>query len=121
MHGIIICVLYFTHVALAAAVSAQSGTHQKTNSSSAVQFYGEIQLPHELVRGRDGRDGLTGRDGLPGPPGAPGRDGLDGTKGQKGDKGERGDAGVVGPQGPPGPASGGATYIRWGKTQCPNI
>ena len=90
----------------------------ETNSSSAVRFYGEIQLTRELLKGRDGRDGVTGRDGLPGPPGAPGRDG---TNGQKGDKGERGDPGVVGPPGPPGPVSGGATYIRWGRTQCPNI
>ena len=64
---------------------------------------------------------MAGRDGLPGPPGAPGRDGLDGTNGQKGDKGERGDPGVVGPPGPPGPVSGGATYIRWGRTSCPSI
>ena len=27
----------------------------------------------------------------------------------------------MGPPGPPGPVSGGATYIRWGRTQCPNI
>ena len=33
----------------------------ETNSSSAVQFYGEIQLTHELLKGRDGRDGATGR------------------------------------------------------------
>ena len=76
----------------------------------------------ELLKGRDGRDGVTGRDGLPGPPGTPGQDGLDGTNGQKGDKGERGDTiGIVGPPGPPGPVSGGAIYVRWGKTQCPNI
>ena len=64
---------------------------------------------------------MTGGDGLPGPPGAPGRDGLDGTSGQKGNRGERGDPGVVGPPGPPGPVSGGAIYIRWGRTQCPSI
>ena len=76
----------------------------------------------ELLKGRDGRDGVTGRDGLPGPPGTPGRDGLDGSNGQKGDKGERGDTiGIVGPPGPPGSVSGGATYIRWGRTRCPNI
>ena len=38
--------------------------------------------------------------------------------GQKRDKRERGNPGVVGP---PGPVSGGVTYIRKGKTQCPNI
>ena len=56
----------------------------------------------ELLRGRDGRDG---RDGEPGPKGSPG-----GT-------GEKGD---TGPQGPQGPSSGGVTYIRWGRTTCPN-
>ena len=75
----------------------------------------------ELLKGRDGRDGVTGRDGLPGPPGAPGRDGLDGTNGQKGDKGEKGDPGVMGPPGTHSPISGGAIYIRWGRTQCRNI
>ena len=86
-----------------------------------IRILEDIQLTRELLKGRDGRDGVTGRDGLPGPPGAPGQDGLDGTNGQKGDKGERGDPGVVGPPGPPGPVSGGATYIRWGRTSCPSI
>ena len=62
----------------------------------------------EILRGRDGRDG---RDGEPGPRGLPGRDGNTGPKGEKGDMGE---------QGPPGPSSGGVTYIRWGRTTCPN-
>ena len=53
----------------------------------------------EILRGRDGRDG---RDGEPGP------------------RGERGPAGPTGAQGPPGPRSGGATYIRWGRTTCPD-
>ena len=56
----------------------------------------------ELLQGRDGRDG---RDGLAGPKGPPG---------MKGEKGEIGD------QGAPGPTSGGVTYIRWGRTTCPN-
>ncbi|CAI8045262.1 Short-chain collagen C4 (Fragment) [Geodia barretti] len=56
----------------------------------------------ELLRGRDGRDG---RDGEPGPKGSPG------ATAEKGD---------TGPQGPPGPSSGGVTYIRWGRTTCPN-
>ena len=29
--------------------------------------------------------------------------------------------GEPGAQGPPGPRSGGATYIRWGRTTCPNV
>ena len=35
----------------------------------------------------------------------------------------RGDAGVMGPKGfpgPPGPRSGGVTYVRWGRTTCPD-
>ena len=56
----------------------------------------------ELLRGRDGRDG---RDGEPGPRGAPGA---------------RGERGATGLQGPPGPSTGGVTYIRWGRTTCPN-
>ncbi|CAI8045264.1 hypothetical protein GBAR_LOCUS25052, partial [Geodia barretti] len=56
----------------------------------------------ELLRGRDGRDG---RDGEPGP------------IGMKGDQGDKGDPGL---QGLPGPASGGAVYVRWGRTTCPN-
>ena len=62
----------------------------------------------EILRGRDGRDG---RDGEPGPRGLPGRDGKNG---------EIGPAGPTGAQGPPGPRSGGATYIRWGRTTCPD-
>ena len=34
-----------------------------------------------------------------------------GPKGEKGDMGE---------QGPPGSSSGGVTYVRWGRTTCPN-
>ena len=61
-----------------------------------------------ILRGRDGRDG---RDGEPGPRGPPGWDGI---------KGERGETGAPGPQGPPGPSSGGVTYVRWGRTTCPD-
>ena len=62
----------------------------------------------EVLRGRDGRDG---RDGEPGPPGFPGREGKIGGRGEKGE---------TGAQGPPGPRSGGVTYIRWGRTICPD-
>ena len=54
----------------------------------------------ELLRGRDG---LPGRDGAPGPPGTPGENGPQGKEGL------------------PGPTSGGATYIRWGKSSCPEV
>ena len=76
----------------------------------------------ELLRGRDGRDG---RDGLPG------ADGPQGDKGERGDpggpQGPRGLTGATGaqgpkgPAGPPGPRSGGVTYVRWGKSSCPNV
>ena len=62
----------------------------------------------EILQGRDGRDG---RDREPGPRGLPGRDGKVGLQGEKGDMGE---------QGPPGPSSGGVTYVRRGRTACPN-
>ena len=60
----------------------------------------------EVLRGRDGRDGL------PGPTGPAGKDGKNG---------KRGETGPMGPSGPPGPSSGGVTYIRWGKTECPSV
>ena len=66
----------------------------------------------QILRGRDGRDGLQGT------PGAPGKDGRDGRDGEKGDPGVQGPRGE---QGPPGPASGGVTYIRWGKRSCPSV
>ena len=50
----------------------RSGTHQLTNNNSLIRILEDIQLTHELLKGRDGRDGVTGRDGLPGPPGTPG-------------------------------------------------
>ena len=61
--------------------------------------------------GLSGRDGRDGRDGVPGPQGVAGRDGKTGPQGLKGD---------TGPQGPPGPRSGGVTYVRWGRTTCPD-
>ena len=46
-----------------------------------------------------------------------------GPQGGTGSKGDRGDTGLTGPQGErglPGPASGGAVYVRWGRTVCPS-
>ena len=61
---------------------------------------GKLVQPYiEILRGRDGRDG---RDGVQGP------------------RGVMGPAGPTGAQGPPGPRSGGVTYIRWGRTTCPD-
>ena len=48
--------------------SAPAGLHQLTNNSRWIQIIEDIELTHELLKGRDGRDGVTGRDGLPGPP-----------------------------------------------------
>ena len=58
------------------------------------------------LRGRDCRDGV------PGPRGIPGHDGKTGQKGEIGMKGE---------QGPTGPMTGGVTYVRWGRTTCPDV
>ena len=55
----------------------------------------------DRLRGRPGRDGLPGRDGAPG------------------DQGLRGEKGEPGAQGSPGPVTAGVTYIRWGRTTCP--
>ena len=51
--------------------------------------------------------------------GQPGRDGLPGRDGKKGDQGPRGEKGEPGARGPPGPVTAGVTYIRWGRTTCP--
>ena len=59
----------------------------------------------DLLQGRDGRDGLPGRDGEDGEPG---------------EQGEQGPPGPQGDEGPPGPRSAGVTYIRWGKSSCPD-
>ena len=69
---------------------------------------------YAVLRGRDGRDG---RDA------PPGEDGIDGVKGDPGKQGETGPPGEKGPPGPPGTleiVSGGAVYVRWGRTQCPS-
>ena len=78
---------------------------QKRNSNENST---DATLPF-IIQGRDGQDG---RDGEPGPRGPAGNNGVNGTKGE---------IGAPGPQGPPGPRSGGATYVRWGRTICPNI
>ena len=80
-------------------MTANEGRHTASGDNNEVPHY--IQL----LQGRDGRDGV------PGPRGIAGRDGKTGTKGMKGDTGS---------QGPPGPRSGGVTYVRWGRTTCPD-
>ena len=60
-----------------------------------------------------GRDGVQGRDGRQGRDGPQGRDGTP--------VGPRGEHGPIGVQGPHGPSGGGATYIRWGNSSCPEV
>ena len=80
--------------------------------------------------GNPGANGLQGPQGVRGPKGDAG---LSGSQGQKGDPGDVGPRGLQGPQGSsggtgppgpvgsPGPRSGGATYIRYGKSICPSV
>ena len=97
--------LYFAFTCL--SVSAQ------TNSS----------CPHlELLQGRDGRDGRDGMPGSSGPQGPQGERGdPGGPQGPRGLTGQTGPSGPTGDTGPPGPKSGGVTYIRWGKSSCPDV
>ena len=83
--------------------------------------------------GPGGEKGDRGELGLPGPQGEVGRPGqgdkgqrgppgISGPQGAVGEKGDRGDPGLPGPQGPQGaqgPPTGGAVYVRWGRTSCP--
>ena len=88
-----------------------------------------------LFRGPPGLSGPEGPTGPQGPPGSPGLTGPTGPQGAVGRNGSPGDPGVPalvgvpgrdgaeglqGVQGPPGPKSGGVTYVRWGRTTCPN-
>ena len=78
--------------------------------------------------GRDGKDGEIGDQGDPGPQGPPGpagemgQDGASGPHGLTGQTGPPGEHGLAGPPGPPGltTSTGGAVYIRWGRTTCPS-
>ena len=77
----------------------------------------------ELLRGRDGRDGREGSKGEKGDIGVIGLPGPQGERGGMGEKGVRGDPGLRGRQGEQGVQGlpvGGAVYVRWGRTICPN-
>ena len=89
-------VAYLIAVSLSVKEVSKRETEENTDNNEGFPPY------IELLRGRDGRDG---RDEEPGP------------RGPAGATGERGTTGL---QGPPGPSSGGVTYIRWGRTTCPN-
>ena len=89
---------------------SQSQPHEKDPP------YIEVLVGRDGHDGQPGRDGRDGRDGEPGPRGLQGRDGKNGLNGERGEKGEKGG---MGEPGPPGPSSG-VTYVRWGRTTCPN-
>ena len=75
--------------------------------------------------GPEGPTGPPGPQGSQGPPGSPGTDGDRGPPGSSGTDGDRGPPGSPGQRGltgPPGPttSTGGAVYVRWGRTTCPS-
>ena len=84
--------------------------------------HGDTGLPGP--QGPWGAKGEKGEPGLPGPQGPPGLDGVGGPQGPAGPTGPQGPAGRPGPPGDPGPTeygSGGVTYVRWGKSSCPDV
>ena len=72
--------------------------------------------------GPEGPTGPPGPQGSQGPPGTPGTDGDRGPPGPQGSQGPPGSPGQRGLTGPPGPttSTGGAVYVRWGRTTCPS-
>jgi hypothetical protein len=108
----LLAAVVYTAFLFASARSTVNDDTKNIPSSVALEKRGTTaQKPPlvELLRGRDGRDG---RDGGPGPRGPPGKDGVNGKTGEQG---------VRGSPGPPGPRGGGATYVRWGRTTCPDV
>ena len=83
---------------------------------------GEKGVPGvEGYKGEKGQEGEKGNMGEKGHKGAVGPSGRMGLPGPKGDfRGEKGDRGFSGQKGSKGDAgSGGVTYVRWGRTVCP--
>ena len=134
------CIVYIYHIPALFSSTGYS-PHRLTRNTDNTQSCPQM----EVLRGRDGRDGRDGEKGEKGdthghkgdqgqlgPPGLKGARGISGPQGPAGisgprgavgDKGERGHPGLPGPQGeqgPQGPPTGGATYIRWGRTTCPS-
>ena len=70
-------------------------------------------------QGEEGTQGEKGNKGITGAQGPKGNLGPWGLVGQKGNHGYPGPAGPQGPQGIQGPPTGGAVYVRWGRTSCP--
>ncbi len=110
----------------------------KVNTSASSIF--------EYIRGRDGRDGPPGVPGFPGFPGSRGEKGDTGPVGPSGEKGEcltvdlnesntekgapggvrvpqgqKGEPGLSGVGGSSSTGGGGVTYVRWGKSTCPDV
>ena len=77
----------------------ENGEDEQSISQRDREENGEVPQYLHMLQGRDGRDG---------------RDGPRGFRGCKGSKGTRG------PRGYRGPRSGGVTYVRWGRTTCPD-
>ena len=74
-------------------------------------------------KGDQGELGPPGQKGDRGLAGSQGPVGISGPQGATGEKGDRGDPGLSGPtgeKGAQGPPTGGAVYIRWGRTSCPS-
>ena len=74
-------------------------------------------------RGEQGEVGPRGEKGDKELTGAQGPKGNIGPQGLIGEKGDRGNLGLSGPQGPQGIKglpTGGAVYVRWGRTICPS-
>ena len=70
-------------------------------------------------QGEEGPQGEKGNKGLTGVQGPTGNLGPRGLVGPKGNRGYPGLAGPQGPQGAKGAQTGGAVYVRWGRTSCP--
>ena len=108
--------------------SADSNIENESTGSCCDDRDGRDGLPGlNGLPGLTGRDGMKGEPGLDGVKGEPGTAGITGPRGEQGMKGNKGDPGIQGsiglpgPQGLPPPTSGGETYVRWGRTTCPNI
>ena len=97
------------------------GTPGRPGSQGDKGDQGELGPPGPV--GISGPQGIMGRKGEHGLPGVSGPPGPQGPQGAIGEKGDRGDPGLSGPQGIQGaqgpPTTGGAVYIRWGRTSCP--
>ena len=130
-----LCTVISMYTTMSTTGGTLSRTERNTELSTRDGGDSNTSCPHlELLRGRDGRDGHDGRDGMPGLPGGKGEKGEMGNTGGQGPPGpqgstgppgsssERGLTGPPGRTGPPGPTTttGGAVYIRWGRTTCPS-